>query len=86
MDNDEFATMLDDDGMSSSMDSAGYVELCRGFSKLKIPLSRTDQREAKGVLTLTVHICIRDEDMIENFVCLFIASSLREKECILHIR
>jgi hypothetical protein len=53
--------------------------------KLGISLSRTDQREANGVLTLTVHVCIRDEDMIENFVCKFIISSLREKKCVLQL-
>jgi hypothetical protein len=45
--------------------------------------SRTDQRESNGVLTLTIKVCIRDQDVIENFVCDFILSALREKKCIL---
>ena len=53
--------------------------------KLGIPLLRTDQREANGVLTLTVHVCIRDEDMIENFIRKLIISSLREKKCVLRV-
>ena len=48
-------------------------------------MSRTDQREAYGVLTLAVHVCIRDQNVVENLVCEFIFSSLREKECILRI-
>ena len=40
-------------------------------------LIRTDGREANGILTLTVHVCIRDQDVVEYFVCDFIVSALR---------
>ena len=40
-------------------------------------LIRTDRREANGVLTLTVHVCIRDQDVVEYFVRDFIVSALR---------
>jgi len=46
--------------------------------------SRTDQRKSNGVLALAIKVCIRDQDVIENFVCDFIVSALREKKCILH--
>lgn len=48
-------------------------------------VSRTDQREAYGVLTLAIHVRIRDQNVVENLVCKFIISSLREKESILRI-
>jgi hypothetical protein len=85
MDDDEFATMLDDRGISLSVDGTGYVGSCLGSNDRRHVVSRTYQREANGVLALAVHVCIRDQNVIEDLVCKFISSSLREKECILRI-
>lgn len=85
MDDDEFATMLDDRGISLSVDGTGYVGSYLGSNDndKRHVVSRTNQCEANGVLALAVHVCIRDQNVIEDLVCKFISSSLREKECIL---
>lgn len=46
-------------------------------------VTRTNQGEANGILTLAVHIGIRDQDMVENFVREFVLSAFRKEECIL---